>query len=115
MPQLAYKRLSTTNALNYQRVRLRRRTGIIRFLIATIFAALIIVIVISTYLWSRLAVVNLGYKISIVNSERSKLADENKRLRLELLTLKSPKRIEKIALDEIGLIYPSGEHIAYIR
>jgi cell division protein FtsL len=115
MSQLVYKRFFTANALSYQRVHLRKRTDIMRFLIATIFAALVIVIVISTYLWSRLAVVNLGYEISSVNRERSKLEDENKRLRFELLTLKSPKRIEKIARDDIGLIYPSAKHIVYIR
>lgn len=115
MSRIAYKRFSATDALHFQRVRARKRTDITHFLFITIVAALVIIAVLSTHLWIRLAVVNLSYEISTLNSQRSSLEDDNRRLRLELLTLKSPKRIERIARDELGLVYPSGKHILYVR
>ncbi|MBI3755802.1 MAG: cell division protein FtsL, partial [Deltaproteobacteria bacterium] len=74
-----------------------------------LFAAIKIIIVVLLftvfYLWSRLEVVSLGYEIAKANKERGGLMDDNRRLKLETLSLKSPQRIEAIAIDRLGLVY----------
>lgn len=73
------------------------------------------VVIIFAFLASRLSVVNLGYEISKANSARSELTEQNKRLRVEYMKLKSPERIEKIASGELGLVHPTGEQIITIK
>ena len=67
------------------------------------------------YLWSRLIVISLGYEIAKTNKERVELMADNKRLKLEILSLKSPQRIEALALDRLGLVYPKGEQVIIIK
>jgi len=115
MFQLMSRKFSATGALRVQRVRARKRVDVPHFLLTTIIAAVVIIAVLSTHLWSRLTVVNLSYEISALSRQRSRFEDDNKRLRLALLALKSPKRIEKIARNEMGFVHPSGKHIRYVR
>ena len=115
MSHPASRRLSATDALHFQRVRAGKIVDVTHFLFITIVAAVVIITVLSTHLWSRLAVVNLSYEISTLNRQRTTFKEENKRLRLAVLALKSPKRIERIARDDLGLVYPSGKQILYVR
>lgn len=84
-----------------------------------LFAAIKVIIVILLftvfYLWSRLEVVRLGYEIAKANKERESLMDDNRRFKLEILSLKSPQRIEAIALDRLGLVYPKGEQVIIVK
>lgn len=84
-----------------------------------LFAAIKVIIVVLLftvfYLWSRLEVVSLGYEIAQANKERGGLTDDNKRLKLEILSLKSPQRVEAIAVDRLGLVYPRGEQVIIVR
>lgn len=67
------------------------------------------------YVWSRIRVVQLGYEISCAMREGIKLAEENKKLRVEIATLKSYARIEKIAMEELGMTKPKPEEVIVIR
>lgn len=84
-----------------------------------LFAAIKVIIVVLLftlfYLWSRLEVVSLGYEIAEANKERKSLMDDNKRLKLESLSLKSPQRIEAIATDRLGLVYPKREQVIIVK
>ena len=86
---------------------------------APLFAAIKVIIVVLLftvfYLWSRLEVVSLGYEIAQENKERGGLMDDNKRLKLEILSLKSPQRVETIALDRLGLVYPKREQVIIVK
>ncbi len=67
------------------------------------------------YVWSRIQVIQLGYEISrALKAERS-LAEENKKLRLEIATLKSYARIEKVATEELRMTKPRPEQVIVIR
>lgn len=101
--------------LRGQEIRYRRNLKDMGFMFISILASFIAVCVIFAFLWTRLTVVNSGYEISKANTRRSELIEQNKRLRVEFMKLKSPERIEKAALDELGLAYPTGEQIATIR
>jgi len=84
-----------------------------------IFAALIVALLFigcSLFnVWAHHQVISLGYKISQATQEEQKLLKENNKLRLELAALKSPKRIENMALKELGFINPQKEQLIIVR
>ena len=63
------------------------------------------------YVWSRLAVVNLEYNISSLETELRSKQQESQRLRLEAASLRSPARIEQLARKELGLRHPSPDQV----
>jgi cell division protein FtsL len=67
------------------------------------------------YVWSRIQVIRLGYEISNALKEEKALTEGNKRLRLEVATLKSYARIEKLAVEELRMAKPKPEQVIVIR
>jgi len=67
------------------------------------------------YVWSRIQVIQLGYEISSALKEGRALTEANKRLRLEVATLKSYARIEKIAVEELRMVKPKPDQVIVIR
>jgi cell division protein FtsL len=67
------------------------------------------------YVWSRIQVIQLGYDISNALKEERTLAEANKKLRLEIATLKSYARIEKLAAEELRMGKPKPEQVIVIR
>jgi cell division protein FtsL len=67
------------------------------------------------YVWSRIQVIQVGYEISNALKEERALAEANKRMRLEIATLKSYTRIEKIAVEELGMGKPKPDQVIVIR
>ena len=67
------------------------------------------------FVWSRIQVIQLGYEISLALKEGRVLTEGNKQLRLEIATLKSYARIEKIAVEELGLSKPKSDQVVVIR
>lgn len=67
------------------------------------------------YVWTRIQVIHLGYEISTALKEGKTLAEANKRLRLEVTTLKSYARIEKIAVEELKMVKPKPDQVIVIR
>lgn len=98
-----------------QDVRMRRNLRDMSFLYLSVLAIFALACVALAFVWSRMTVVNLGYEISRANSARAGLIEQNKRLRVEFMKLKSPERIEKIASGELGLIHPAGEQIISVK
>ena len=67
------------------------------------------------YVWSRIQVIQLGYEISDALKEERALIEANKKLRLEIATLKSYSRIEKFAMEELRMAKPKPEQVIVIR
>jgi len=67
------------------------------------------------YVWSRIQVIQLGYEISNALKEKRVLTEANKKLRLEIATLKSYSRIEKLAAEELRMAKPRPEQVIVIR
>jgi len=65
--------------------------------------------------WAHHQVIALGYEISRASEEEQELLKESKKLRLELAALKSPKRIENVALKDLGFINPQKEQLIIVR
>jgi cell division protein FtsL len=55
---------------------------------------------------SRICVVDIGYRLSSVESEIRTLVQQSDQLKLEMATLKSPARLEKIAREKLGMVAP---------
>lgn len=67
------------------------------------------------YVWTRIQVIQLGYEISNALKEEKSLTLANKRLRLEIATLKSYARIEKVATEELRMSKPKPDQVVVIR
>lgn len=93
-----------------------RRIGIKSNLLLLLTLALLFLIGGSLfYVWSRIQVIQLGYEISHALKAERTLTQENKKLRLEIATLKSYTRIEKVAVEELRMAKPKPEQVIVIR
>jgi cell division protein FtsL len=66
-----------------------------------------------SYVWSNLEGTQIGYDVSRLKQEELRLKDLNKKLRLELATLKSPQYLEEAARS-FGLKAPSPAQIVVL-
>lgn len=67
------------------------------------------------YIWSRIQIVNVGYEINRHLKERDFLTEENKKIQLEIATLKSPVRLETLAKKEFNMDLPRQDQIFTAR
>jgi cell division protein FtsL len=67
------------------------------------------------YVWCRVQVVQLGYKLSDAHRIHTQLMNDSKKLHLELARLKAPERGERIAIEQLGLNRPRKEQIVVLR
>jgi cell division protein FtsL len=65
--------------------------------------------------WQHFELLRHGYQIERMQRERAAEDDIGRRLRLEIDTLKSPKRIESLATERLHLISPSREDAIVIE
>jgi len=81
------------------------------------FALLTLFLIVSSlfFVWSRIQTIQLGYEISNALKEGRALVETNKKLRLEMATLKSYARIERIATEELGMSKPRPDQVIVIR
>jgi len=93
----------------------KQKTKNMVFTLPVFLCVAMIVVATFFYIWSRLEIVNLGYEISSEQKKRVKLLEENRNLRLQVMSLKSPERIERIAKRKLGLIYPTEEQVVVIK
>lgn len=60
------------------------------------------------------AVVQMNYNLEARTGELRALQDEGQHLKLKAASLRSPERLEKIALEEIGLQYPAQAQLVIL-
>ncbi len=67
------------------------------------------------HVWSRVEVIDLNLKIAenarILKDEQQ----ENKRLRVEVASLKTPVRIEALAKGELGMALPTDQQVVVVK
>ncbi len=66
------------------------------------------------YVWCRVQVVHLGYLLSDLHRMHTQLLNDNKKLHLELARLKAPERVERIAIQKLGLRHPTKDQIVVL-
>ncbi len=89
--------------------------GINRNLAFVALAALVLIACSLFYVWTQHQILTLGYEISQTAREEQELLHRNQKLRLELAALKSPARIESMALNELGFVNPKKEQLIIVR
>ena len=67
---------------------------------------LFLVVVLLFSAWQHFELLRHGYQIERMQQERSSEEEINRHLRLEIETLRAPKRIEKIAREQLHLVAP---------
>ena len=67
------------------------------------------------HVWSRFKLVDLNLQISEVSRQLSEAGQEQKRLKLEAASLKSPARIEAIAKNELGMALPTEQQVIHVK
>jgi len=80
-----------------------------------IFVAVISMVVILIYVWSHIQMRELEYQVAEEMNVREQLLEEQKKLKLECATLKSPQRIEAIARDKLQMSYPEREQVVLLK
>ncbi len=88
------------------RRRVRELLGIVLAL-APLGAALLI------YTWVHLEVLGAGYRVEELERRLHALHQSERRLRLEASYLAAPERIERRALDELGMVEPTLEQVVF--
>ncbi len=63
------------------------------------------------YTWCRVQSVRIGYEITEARADMQRLTARQEKLKIELARLRSPRRIAKIAEEQLGLITPNAEQI----
>jgi cell division protein FtsL len=56
--------------------------------------------------WQHFELVRHGYRIEALERERAAEEEINRHLRLEIETLRAPRRIEKLATETLGMVPP---------
>jgi cell division protein FtsL len=65
--------------------------------------------------WQHFELLRHGYQIEQLQRDRAVEEETTRRLRLEIETLKSPKRIEALATDQLHLVAPSRDEAIVIE
>ncbi len=103
----------TSRARTVRRVRGKKREGTpLRWIIlghlAVIFCSLAIC------LWTRLETFRVRYEIARQHETRKGLLKTNRELQVEMASLKSPARLQRIAREKLGLEHPGKEQIVWL-
>ncbi|HEY7056262.1 MAG TPA: cell division protein FtsL [Vicinamibacterales bacterium] len=65
--------------------------------------------------WQHFELLRHGYRIEEMQRERAAEEEVNRQLRLEIETLRAPRRIEKIATEQLHLVAPSRDQAIVIE
>jgi cell division protein FtsL len=69
-----------------------------------IFIASVLMAVALIYVWCHIHMTELEYQIAQELSSRELLVEQQAKLKVELATMKSPQRIETIAMEQVILL-----------
>ncbi|MBN1662994.1 MAG: cell division protein FtsL [Deltaproteobacteria bacterium] len=86
----------------------------IRYSTFIIFSLLLMAVVL-LYVWCHLHMRQLEYRVAEEMGMQERLLEEQKRLKVEYATLKSPQRIEAIARDKLQMSYPEREQVVILK
>lgn len=80
-----------------------------------IFVTLVLMAVALVYVWSHIRMTELEYVVAEEMSIKENLLEEQRKLNVEIATLKSPQRIEAIAKNKLQMSYPAREQVIILN
>jgi cell division protein FtsL len=88
------------------------RLDVFRFLMI----CMVLLTVVSVFhVWSRFKLVDLNLQISETSRLLKEAEQEQKRLNLEMASLRTPARIETIARNELGMAMPTEQQVVLVK
>lgn len=81
----------------------------------TLGLASLVVIAVMFWTWQHFELLRHGYRLEELQRQRAVEEDVARHLRLEIETLKSPKRVEALARGRLGLVTPTREDAIVIE
>lgn len=88
------------------------RVDIFKFLM---ICMLLFTVVSVFHVWSRFKLVDLNLQISEASRQLKEAEQEQKRLKLESASLRTPGRIEVIAKGDLGLALPTEQQVVLVK
>jgi len=67
-----------------------------------------------SHVWVNSKRTQMGYSLSQIKREIGQIREYNRKLKLEIASLKSPERLENKAGEEYGLRYPLPQQIVFL-
>jgi cell division protein FtsL len=69
----------------------------------------VLVLVLMVAAWQHFELLRHGYRLEEMQRERAAEAEINRHLRLEIESLKAPQRIQRLAIERLGMVEPGVE------
>lgn len=86
-----------------------------RELVAVAATVLLLVAGLGAYAWPHFAARQVGAATESLQRERERLIEENRKLRLEMASLEDLRRVERIAIERLGLRAPEPERVVIVE
>src|SRR4026207_2508170 len=74
----------------------------------------LIVLGIISYIWRGVEILTMGYKMRDIYTQQRLLKDQRQKLILEREALRSLKRVEQIALNDLNLVKPNPNQVVIL-
>jgi cell division protein FtsL len=81
----------------------------------TVGVAGLFVVILLIWAWQQFDILRHGYRVEEMQRERAAEEETARQLRLEIETLKSPKRIEELATQKLHLVAPTRDEAIVIE
>jgi cell division protein FtsL len=81
----------------------------------TVAVAGLFVVILLAWAWQQFDILRHGYRVEAMQRERATEEETARQLRLEIETLKSPRRIEELATQKLHLVTPSRDEAIVIE
>lgn len=95
-----------------------RERRLIRKLKAAVCLFLVFILIVGgvfSYIWPRMKIVTLIYEYNYLQVREKKLVHYNKMLRLELASIMSLDKVEKVAIGKMGMIVPEDKNVIFAK
>jgi cell division protein FtsL len=94
--------------------RKKRKTRNPRILAAWLVFMGLFITELFVYTWSRVQCIQVRYEISEITADQERLVRLQDNLKIELARLKAPRRITKIAKQQLGLVAPTSKQLIIV-
>ena len=88
------------------------RLDVFKFLM---ICMILLTIVSVFHVWSRFKLVDLNLRISEASRQLKESEQEQKCLKLESASLRTPARVETIAKNELGMALPTEQQVVFVK
>jgi cell division protein FtsL len=78
-------------------------------------SALVILSLLLLYVWERMDVVRVGYRIEQLKTKKAALERDRDELQVKVSKLMAPERIAKAATEKLGMIAPQPGQVRLVR